>query len=362
MTTSSLPENDVFPFDSIFFHEQIDRVIEQTLPMLYRMIKWHVVFHLSFFLIGFVEVFLILFFMSDLLKLSLLAISLSALFFTFFSYFILRLYLAEKKPEQFASAIGEFSTLCQELIRFQKQIPEHRFALATAFSKFASVLHGNEINIWRVPPWLELLRPSIERFSRWWHWHDIHYMKENLLLKAVDEHLEIVKMEPTDLEVHAALANAYVTLSGVYINPHREQGFEVGKIPSEEYRKELMDRFRFTAERAIEEFKILNDYAPDDPWVHVQLAYSYRDLGMPEEEIGEYEIVLSLCPDDFDTLYRLGVLYFEQGYNAKGLEVYESLKKNHFKKAEQLISHYSDRHRALTLEPMISSFKRREND
>ncbi len=143
----------------------------------------------------------------------------------------------------------------------------------------------------------------------------------------------------------------------MYINPHHEQGFESGKIPHEGYRKELMERFRFTAERAIEEFKILNDYAPDDPWVHVQLAYSYRDLGMPQEEIREYEIVLGLCPDDYDTLYRLGVLYFEQGYNANGLEVYETLKKNNLKKAEQLISHYSDRHRVLTREPVIYSFK-----
>lgn len=357
MTTDSLQGEEVFPFDSIFFHDQIDRVIEQAIPSFYRMIKWHVVFHLTFFTVGFAEVFLVLFFVSELVKSSLLATSLAALFFTFFSYFIIRLYLNDKKPEQFHQALDHFSSQCRELIHFREDVPEHRFALATAYTKYATALHGKEETIWRMPGWLELLRPSIERFSHWWHWHDIHHMRERLLLKAVDEHLEIVKMEPTDLEVHAALANAYVTLSSVYINPYHEHSFEASRIPNEAYREELMERFRFTAERAIEEFKILNDYAPDDPWVHVQLAYSYRDLGMPEEEIHEYEIVLSLCPDDYDTLYRLGVLYFEQGQNSRGLDVYEALKKVNFKKAEQLISHYSDSHRLFTTQTVPSSLE-----
>ncbi len=357
MTNSSLQGEEVFPFDSIFFHDQIDRVIEETLPAFYRMIKWHVVFHLSFFFVGFAEVFLVLFFISELVKSSLLAASLAALFFTFFSYFIVRLYLNDKKPEQFQLLLDQFSLLCRELINFKQEIPEHRFALATAYTKYATALHGKENAIWQVPGWLELLRPSVERFSRWWHWHDIHHMRERLLLEAVDEHLEIVKMEPTDLEVHAALANAYVTLSSVYINPHHEHSFDASRIPNAAYRDLLVERFRFTAERAIEEFKILNDYAPDDPWVHVQLAYSYRDLGMPEEEIHEYEMVLSLCPDDYDILYRLGELYFEQGRNSRGLDVYEVLKKVNFKKAEQLISHYSDRHRIFTSQPLAHTLE-----
>ena len=101
-------------------------------------------------------------------------------------------------------------------------------------------------------------------------------------------------------------------------------------------------KFRATAERAIEEFKILNHYAPDDPWVHLQLAYSYHDLGMPDKETREYETVLKLCPDDRDILYKLGTLYFQQGQNAKGLQVYEELKDCNYKKAQQVISRYGD--------------------
>lgn len=347
MTTTTLDGEDVFPFDSIFFHDQVDRVIEHTLPVFYRMIKWHVVFHLSYLLMGGLEVVLILFFLTELVKSSFLAISLAVLFFTFFSYFVLRLYLQNKKPEQFQAVLDRYADACQELIDFRDDIPEHHIALATAYTKFSTTMRGKEESIWNAPSWLDLLRPSMETFSFWWHWHDIHRMRESLQLNAVDEYLQVVKMEPTDLEVHAALANAYVTLSGLYVNPYQENGLEAKRIPHEGYRKQLIKRFRFTAERAIEEFKILNAYAPDDPWVHVQLAYSYRDLGLPREEIQEHESVLSLCPNDLDTLFRLGVLYFEQGHNAKGLEVYEELKGVHFKKAEQLITHYSDSHQSL---------------
>ncbi len=110
--------------------------------------------------------------------------------------------------------------------------------------------------------------------------------------------------------------------------------------PPKKYSKSFKQKFRLTAEKAIEEFKILSDYAPHDPWVHAQLAYSYRDLQMPKEEIKEYEAILQLCPDDKETLFKLGKLYFEQGQNAKGLKIYETLKFSHYKKAESLIHFY----------------------
>ena len=72
------------------------------------------------------------------------------------------------------------------------------------------------------------------------------------------------------------------------------------------------------AQLAIDEFQILNHYAPNDPWVHEQLSYGYRDLSMPEEEVKEIETLLQLRPQNHDLLLRLGTIYFEQGSNAKG--------------------------------------------
>ena len=132
-----------------------------------------------------------------------------------------------------------------------------------------------------------------------------------------------------------------MTLSSLYADPRKYQDYEEERyIPEGRCSEEMEAKFRATAERAIEEFKILNDYAPEDPWVHVQLAYSYHDLQMPEEEIKEYETVLQLRPNDKDTLFKLGMLYFQQGANAKGLRIYEMLKRTNYKKAESLIKFY----------------------
>ncbi len=132
-------------------------------------------------------------------------------------------------------------------------------------------------------------------------------------------------------------------LYGLYVDPRQIEGSDDDRwIPHHDYETILKRKFRATAERAIEEFKILNAYAPNDPWVHAQLAYSYHDLQMPEEEMKEYETIIRLCPDDKETLFKLGVLYFQQGLNAQGLRVYEELKSSHYQKAEILIQHYGD--------------------
>lgn len=235
----------------------------------------------------------------------------------------------------------EYLNRCKEIIHYQEGIPEHHIALANAAQKFAAALHEKEYAFYSPPAFLKSLAPSLEKFSCFCHWKDVHIMKELLLTTAVEEHLKVVKCEPTNLEVHAALANSYVMLSSLYADPTKYATHDEDKwISPERYTKEMESRFRQTAERAIEEFKILNDYAPDDPWVHVQLAYSYHDLQMPAEEIREYETVLNLRPNDKDTLFKLGMLYFQQGMNARGLKIYEMLKKTHYKKAESLIKFY----------------------
>lgn len=166
-------------------------------------------------------------------------------------------------------------------------------------------------------------------------------MRELLLQTCVKEYIKLVKCEPTTLETHAALANAYVMLSGLYIDPRKMEGYDEERwIPPDKYSEQFEAKFRTTAQKAIEEFKILCEYAPDDPWIHSQLAYSYHDLKMPLEEIQEYEMIQRLCPDDLDNLFTLGTLYFQQGMNAQGLRIYEELRRSHYKHSENLIKHY----------------------
>jgi tetratricopeptide (TPR) repeat protein len=273
---------------------------------------------------------------------SLVAMGLALFFLTLFSYYILRVYFRTQRPEQMHYLVSRYISACQVLLNYQKGVPEHHLALANACLKLAKMLEGKEDELYHLPRWLAFLSKNVEHISAWWHWEDVHAIREILLQKSIEEHIELVKCEPTGMEAHTALANTYVMLSSLYVtNEKQEDAEEADFWTPPKFRSPLMEKkFRQTAERAIEEFKIIGDYAPNDPWVHSQLAYSYRDLKMPEQEIKEYEILLKLMPEEKDTMYKLGVLYFQQGREADGLQIYEKLKRSHLKKAEALIKHY----------------------
>ncbi len=326
-------------FDRDSFHIQMQRAVEALLPPFQQAVRGYVGFSLAFLALATLEIILFIFCMKWLSESSTLAISLAVIFLTIFSYFILRAYLQTKQPLQFLRLRDRFLAACKSLIGYHEGVPEDHLALANACSRCASALQGKDSSYYSPPPWLSFLAPSFERFSLWWHWDDVYRMRELLLLSAIEEHILAVKCEPTNLEVHTALANAYVTLSSLYRDP-RQRDDESSWFSVSQPTEELDSKFREASARAMEEFKILNDYAPDDPWVHAQLAYSYRDLQLPQEEIREYETILRLRPDDKETLYRLGTLYFQQGQNAKGLRAYEELKRSNYQRAESLIKYY----------------------
>jgi tetratricopeptide (TPR) repeat protein len=341
MTTSRIEGEGYFQQNSYFYNEQITKVIEPVLLQFERMMKSYVIFNIIFLSLGLLQSILLITLFTFLAESSILAFSLALIFLTFFSYFILRLYFQTKKPEQLKELKERYIKTCKAFLHYQENVPEHHIALANACCKLAESLNGKEYSFYRPPEILDIFSASLEKFSCWWHWQDVHRMKEVLLATSIDEQIKLVRCEPTNLEFHASLANAYVMLSGLYVDPRRIDGFDEERwIPSERLSEQLEEKFRKTAERAIEEFKILNDYAPNDPWVHAQLAYSYHDLQMPDEEIKEYETIFELNPDDKENLYKLGLLYFQQGHNAKGLRIYEKLKSSHYKKAGNLINYY----------------------
>lgn len=166
-------------------------------------------------------------------------------------------------------------------------------------------------------------------------------MKELLLLSAAHEHFSLIKCTPTDLEAHASLADTYRILSKLYIDPQKLAMNETIRwMPKRFYAEEMVQKSNSFLERALEELLILNDFAPHDPWVHAQLASIYEELKMPEKEMLEYERILELSPEEKEVLFRLGILYFEQGQIAKGLRIYEKFKKIHPTKAHELINYY----------------------
>ncbi|MCB1111658.1 MAG: hypothetical protein H7A37_03755 [Chlamydiales bacterium] len=343
MVTSRVENESYLHLDNDFFNEELNKVICSILPQFDKMAKAYLTFNLVFLLLAFVEAVTFIVFFATLAQSSLLAFSLAVIFLTIFSYFILRMYLQAKRPEQFINFRDRYLRGCKNLINYREGIPEHHIALAHACNKLATKLEGREYLYYHPPQILDAVAPSVEKFSCWWFWEDLLQMRELLLNGSIEEHLKLVKCEPTSLDIHAALANAYVILSSLYLDPaKRGRESDDRWVPEDRYTAEMEKKFRETAERAIEEFEILNDYAPNDPWVHMQLAYSYHDLQMPKEEIREYEHIRRLRPDDKEVLFKLGCLYFQQGFNAEGLKIYEELKRSHYAKAEALIAHYGN--------------------
>ena len=332
-------ETDNFDQNSGYF-DRLNRIIDPSFSEIDRILFRYIAFNAFFIGLCILETTLLILFFTMLSQSLVLALGLAIVFFTFFTYFTLRIYFHTKKPEQLKIVKDNFLCECKALIHDQDESSQH-ISLANACHKFANRLHAREYSYYKLPSWFSFLNPWMEYFSCRWHWRDLYTMKELLLQEAVNEHLHLVKKQPTSLEAHATLANAYVMLSGLYIDPRRMDGYDDDRwIPEDKYNDDLNRKFRNIAERAIEEFKIIGEYAPDDPWVHSQLAYSYHDMQMPLEEIHEYETIQKLLPADKDNLYKLGMLYFQQGMNAKGLRIYEELKTGQYGKAENLIKHY----------------------
>jgi len=325
------------------FHDKTSSLIVATFACFQSIVRRQVLLGATFFCFA---VFSILFFISSfsfLYDSFLLGIAVSIFFFATLIYFLLRIYLQQRKSRELKQLSEEFISTCKEMIQFRKGVAEFHLALAHATWRMAQALSDKELSLFRLPRYAKKFRPLVSTVIFWLFWKDVYYMKEMFLLLSIDEHIHLVKSEPTNLEFHAALANSYVMLATHYSTTksgaQKEELYMQFSL-SKKMLDELRRKFCIASKRAIEEFKILKSYAPDDPWVLAQLAFSYHDLQMPEQEISEYERMSQLNPYDKDILFRLGVLYFQQGENARGLKIFERLKSSNFKKAEELIEHY----------------------
>jgi tetratricopeptide (TPR) repeat protein len=303
-------------FDDSSFQHHLPQIYRTFLKSFRKIAQSSVFFHFLF--IGLIAGEGILFFGATTTP-AIAAMLLGALFLTGFSYLVVHFYSQARKPEKLFDLQQMFLESCRRHIPIPPGELQHHLTIATALLKLASYLEDFEKNFYEVSPRFSFLNSLSSHF----YWKDVFHLKRLLLTAAIEEHLKQIRSTPTDLEVHASLATTYVAQSKIY---RSKPVFE--------------KHFRTAARLAVEEFRILNHYAPNDPWVHEQLAEGYCELEMPEDELREVELLLKLKPHDKETLFRLGTLYFLQGMNAKGLQVYEELKKSNFKVAETLIASY----------------------
>ncbi|WP_213358071.1 tetratricopeptide repeat protein [Chlamydiifrater phoenicopteri] len=321
------------------FQNILDPLCKKVFYKIRKFLHVQSAYFLGFSVLMFLElsVFLYMFLFSG--KTLLPAFVLSCFFLSLFVFLVIRLYFLSKKNDFYEALCSEYLDQALQCTSYAGVIGEQS-SISLAASKLSSVLCHSEYDLFSFA-YGYFSKSLLRKISCFCFWQDYFKIREMLLERSVEAYLKVVQTIPTNLEAHVALANAYVTLSGLYADPRKYPEFDtMFWVPSKKYDGEVEEKFFSVARRAIEEFKILNEYAPGNAWVHSQLAYSYHDLQMPQEEIREYEIVLKLKPKDSETMFKLGVLYFQQGMNAAGLKIYEELKKIDYKKSQSLIKFY----------------------
>lgn len=313
----------------------------QILTDFKQITKQYALFHICFLSLSILELAAFVLFFSFLTKTTIFAFSLAGLFLTGFAYFVLFFYFQAKKPEELLAIRERFLSLCQtSLPSGISPVEDHAFFIHSLEDLVLS-LHRQEYTYYSLPSSFITLCPLMQKFSAWVHWKDIHHMKELILFQLVSEHIELIKLQPTDLNTHAQLAQTYEALAELYTHPHLLHPESKTLWVSPEYFSPLILEKRTTfLQKALEEYTILNAYRPSDPWVYTQLGSLYNHLDLPEKEISCYETLLKITPENQEILFQLGILYFKQGHNAQGLQLYEKLKKAEETKAAELIKFY----------------------
>ncbi len=323
MSVNEIKSETFWRFNREGFHKNVESHCSAGLKQFKKIIRSYVFFHLFFLglLTGEVTTFFLS--LTLLFQTSLIALSLAAILLTGFVYLILLFYFQTKKPEQFLELRNFFMLLCKKGLPKNLITSEYHLSLANAAYRFAAHLSREEGQLYTLPQKIGSLNQVMRKVTDLCHRKDIQRMKEVLFLVSISEHIQLIKNAPTNLEAHASLANAYVALSRLYQKRESER-----------------EKFQTAAKKAIQEYKIIDHLSPNDPWVYAQLASCYHDLKMHDEEIAHYEKVLELCPEDKQILFRLGILCFQQGENARGLQIYEKLKEMLFSRADELIDFY----------------------
>ena len=301
-----------------------------------KIVRSYVFLHLFFIGLFVGEMLLLFVSCAFFFHTSLFALSLAILVLTAFAYLIVFFYAQVKKPEQFFELQKFFMRLCKKGLAKNLINSDYHLSLANAAYRFAARLKKEELQLYFFSPKMSALNQMMKKVANFCHKKDIERMRESLFLTSINEHIQLIKIAPTHLEAHASLANAYVALSRLY---QTQEGAQ--------------EKFKATAKKAIQEYKVINHLCPNDPWVYAQLASCYHDLREYVNEIAAYEKVLRLCPEDKQILFRLGVLCFQQGQTGRALQIYQKLKEMRFSRADELIDFYDVTFKDA---PFISSF------
>ena len=327
-------------FNTATFQERIGQLAAPFVRRFTAINQSTVLFH-AFFIFGLsVEfiVFGLLFSIS--LQSTAMAFWLAGIFVTVFTYLVLLFYLQGRRPERLIQLRDDYLDSARTCIPFAEGTLEYHCCITEAIVHLIGLLRIPNVEN-RFVLASETLSYLVEKFRIWTRWKDLLKIKEILLLSSIQEHIRLIKQNPADLEAHSSLASNYVALASLYQDPKKLALNEnLCWAPPDYDSEEMVKKFEIALERALEEYHIINEYAPNDPWVHAQRASLYKELNRPENEQHEYEKILEIDPENGEILFRLGKLYFRKGENAKGLKVYDKLQSISHERAQEILTYY----------------------
>jgi tetratricopeptide (TPR) repeat protein len=312
-------------------------LVDQTLKEFQLLTRRYALFH-AFFLSTFVlELLTLLIFMPFQAKTMPFAALVALTCLTVFTYFVLRFYFQTRKPQQFIVLRNRFL-----LAVFGKGRSTWSVEELHPIYELLQKLQGQESQYYSLPSLFQMIVPLVEKFSIWCHWEDVQWMKETLHLHALQKLFDWIKLHPTDVELHRTVAASYMTLYQIYQMPAAPTAFD--SFTQRQYASpEMQEKFEKAAHSALEELKVVLSYTSNDPWTLRHMAQVYHDLELKQDEKKTYEKLLSLSPQDGETHYQLGKLYFELGHMAEGLRLYQALREQKNPRAQELITHYDAR-------------------
>ena len=338
--TTTTAKGSCIVFNTAAFQDQIRDLKEPYVDAFGKINRAWVFFHVFFVMAMSLELIIFGLLFSRFLQSTAMAFWLAGIFMTVFSYLVLLFYLQGRRPERLMQLRDDYLDAARACIPFELGSLEYHCCITQAIFQFNASLQIPHLEN-RVLLASETFSYLTQKFRIWTRWKDLLKLKEMLLLSSIGEHIRLVKKAPADLEAHASLASNYVALATLYQDPQTlMMTDEIVWTPPEYESDEMEGKFHMALERALEEYHIIDEYAPDDPWVHAQRASLYKELDRAEEEQKAYEIILNLDPENEEILLRLGKLYFRKGENAKGLKIYDQLQGIDQQKALVLISHY----------------------
>jgi tetratricopeptide (TPR) repeat protein len=313
------------------YSERVAELVDPTLACFREIAKKYFLFHCAFVALVILEALFVGLFFSFLIDSFFLGVAIALIFFTTLVYFILRLYYNEQKPQELGALRDEFLAACRSFLPDPHMPEEECEAISSSALRVVDTLEGFETQFYALP---ENLKFAEDLMSKWIgnvHFPDVQKMKELFMMASIAEHIKLIQLNPTDGKAHANLADLFIALAGIYKTAERHSRRQVNFWRQQE---------KYSLERATLELKIASHFAPEDMQIHEALAKSYHALGMASKEIHEYELLTRLRPRDPELLFTLGRLYFESAENAKGLRVYQELKKDAPEYAQKLIGLY----------------------